>query len=265
MELEYFLLTWDDFRKVFFDLFLADLSKERLQKYRFDISESYLWGSCEDTFSAYDGENIGKLRPAFEGNEARRRFDLVSKDDAVCILPEAEKWSDGVGPLSWPLPKDLWSAAAIGASYRLREFYVLAGDGSWCYIVTYEEGYIGPFFVERNSCSPGEIINSDHVCSFCAKSIRRLVFPAFKGWWRFLRKDGDSFIIWARKKNARVEMVISQNGDLSASVNGKNFSESLQLPKGCQRICDAVVTSDLPPVMKARKMALMITEFLVNP
>ena len=112
---------------------LGKMSKWRLKKCYRDYKEGYLWLSF----------NYG-LIPCFEGDEARREYEKVDKTGAVEVLYDSPCMRVGEFYCG-ELEKVHNTAEGIDNSGFV-EFYIIGKDFSWCYVVTHEEDFAGPYF-----------------------------------------------------------------------------------------------------------------------
>lgn len=125
-----------NFVSVFIKNFLSQYSYEKLKKNHCLPPTGYLWNACEKKFVK-----------SLVGSEANDYFDRIEKDDAICIQYDIDGWGDEEAA---ELPDSLNSSKKIQNS-GLYEFYVIARNFEWCYIVTHEGNNCGPYFIINNA------------------------------------------------------------------------------------------------------------------
>ena len=121
-----------NFVSVFIKKFLSQYSYEELKKNHCLPPTGYLWNACEKGF-------VNSL----VGSMAKEFFDKIEKNDAICIQYDIDGWGDAEAT---KLPNSLNSSKKIQDS-GLYEFYVIAKNFEWCYIVTHEGDNCGPYFI----------------------------------------------------------------------------------------------------------------------
>lgn len=124
-----------NFVSVFIKEFLSKYSDKELKKNHCLPPTGYLWNACECGF-------VNSLI----GSDANTLFDKIDKNDAICIQYDIDGWGDEDAE---KLPDSLNSSKKIQDS-GLYEFYVMAKDFKWCYIVTHEGNRCGPYLIINN-------------------------------------------------------------------------------------------------------------------
>lgn len=131
-------MTSSEFVENFIKAFANNVSKDLLKKYHVGKKKNdFLW----NLFAS-------KLVCCFEGDEARKEYDKVSKDNAIEIQYDNGFLGIGFNEIS-PLPNEHYSSLEID-NVGIPELYVLDKDFSWCYIITHEFNLCGPYFCYRS-------------------------------------------------------------------------------------------------------------------
>ena len=133
----------EEFIKKWLKTFAPKLTPEQYEEY---IEDQYIW----HTFS---WELMDK-NDYLEDDDARCAYDAADKTDAMYLLLFEDE------PCTKKLPEIFDTAYKIehsGLTYVdcaeegtpiYMEFYVVGKDFSWTYIVTHENGMLGPYFVK---------------------------------------------------------------------------------------------------------------------
>ncbi len=129
-------ITKNNFPKLFLENFVPNMSYKELKKLHvlpFN-DNGYLWMVCEHDLVKH-----------LSGTEAKQKFDEVDKSGAFEIQFDNGFFGDEIACL---LDKNHISSKLIDES-QLVEFYVIGKDFSWCYIVTHEKDWCGPYFISK--------------------------------------------------------------------------------------------------------------------
>lgn len=125
-------MTDNKFVEKFLSVFAKDITKKQKRKaYIGKKYRGYLW----HLFSY-------QLISCLEGNEARAEYDQVDKTGAFEIQYDNGIMGDGE---TISLNEEHKTAKGIDDSGYI-EFYIIGKDFSWCYVVTHEGDYAGPYF-----------------------------------------------------------------------------------------------------------------------
>ena len=123
-----FSMTKQKFTNQWLRHFAQGIHKDQYEKY---VKDQYVW-------HVFSWELI-KPDSLLVGNDARRAFDKIEKNDCICCDMFG---SNGV---TNKLSSEYDTAEKI--DQKLTEFYVVAQDYSWTYIKTHEGDLCGPYFL----------------------------------------------------------------------------------------------------------------------
>ncbi|MCB9498821.1 MAG: DUF4275 family protein [Bacillales bacterium] len=141
-------MTKDEFVRRFLETFYFDLTKKEFIEKMLSIDKNTKKSIIRQCYKAYKKHSylwLGfsyKLPPCFEGNEARNEYDKVEKNGAFEIYYYVDNLCDDE---TQEISENHKTALQIDNS-REAEFYIVGKDFSWCYVVTLDGDYCGPFF-----------------------------------------------------------------------------------------------------------------------
>lgn len=123
-----FSMTKQKFTNQWLRHFAKGVAEKQIEQY---VKDQFIW-------HVFSGELI-KPAGLLVGNDARRAFDKIEKNDCICCDMFG---SNGV---TNKLSTEYDTAEKI--DQKLTEFYVVAQDYSWTYIKTHEGDLCGPYFL----------------------------------------------------------------------------------------------------------------------
>ena len=123
-----FSMTKQKFTNQWLRHFAKGVTKKHIEQY---VKDQFIWHVFSWELIKPDGLLVG--------NDARRAFDKIEKNDCICCDMFG---SDGV---TNNLSDEYDTAEKIDE--KLTEFYVVAKDYSWTYIKTHESDVCGPYFL----------------------------------------------------------------------------------------------------------------------
>ena len=123
-----FSMTKQKFTNQWLRHFANGVTEKQIEQY---VKDQFIWHVFSWELIKPDGLLVG--------NDARRAFDKIEKNDCICCDMFG---SDGV---TNNLSDEYDTAEKIDE--KLTEFYVVAKDYSWTYIKTHESDVCGPYFL----------------------------------------------------------------------------------------------------------------------
>jgi len=123
-----FSMTKQKFTNQWLRHFAKGVAEKQIEQY---VKDQFIW-------HVFSWELI-KPAGLLVGNDARRAFDKIEKNDCICCDMFG---SNGV---TNKLSNEYDTAEKI--DQKLTEFYVVAQDYSWTYIKTHEGDLCGPYFL----------------------------------------------------------------------------------------------------------------------
>ena len=123
-----FSMTKELFKNQWLRHFAKDVDKKDIEEH---VKGQFIWHVFSWELIKPDGLLVG--------NDARRAFDKIEKNDCICCDMFG---SNGV---TNKLSNEYDTAEKI--DQKLTEFYVVAQDYSWTYIKTHEGDSCGPYFL----------------------------------------------------------------------------------------------------------------------
>ena len=123
-----FSMTKQKFINQWLRHFAKGVAKEQIERY---VKDQYIWHIFSWELIKPDGLLVG--------NDARRAFDKIEKNDCICCD------MFGSNGITNKLSSEYDTAEKI--DQKLTEFYVVAQDYSWTYIKTHEGDLCGPYFL----------------------------------------------------------------------------------------------------------------------
>ena len=124
-----FSMTKQKFTNQWLRHFANGVTEKQIEQY---VKDQFIWHVFSWELIKPDGLLVG--------NDARRAFDKIEKNDCICCDMFG---SDGV---TNNLSDEYDTAEKIDE--KLTEFYVVAKDYSWTYIKTHEGDLCGPYFLK---------------------------------------------------------------------------------------------------------------------
>lgn len=123
-----FSMTKQKFTNQWLRHFAKGVAEKQIEQY---VKDQFIWHVFSWELIKPDGLLVG--------NDARRAFDKIEKNDCICCDMFG---SNGV---TNKLSSEYDTAEKI--DQKLTEFYVVAQDYSWTYIKTHEGDLCGPYFL----------------------------------------------------------------------------------------------------------------------
>ena len=123
-----FSMSKERFKNQWLRHFAKDVDKRDIEEH---VKGQFIWHVFSWELIKPDGLLVG--------NDARRAFDKIEKNDCICCDMFG---SNGVNN---KLSNEYDTAEKI--DQKLTEFYVVAQDYSWTYIKTHEGDLCGPYFL----------------------------------------------------------------------------------------------------------------------
>ena len=123
-----FSMTKQKFTNQWLRHFAKGVTEKHIEQY---VKDQFIWHVFSWELIKPDGLLVG--------NDARRAFDKIEKNDCICCDMFG---SNGV---TNKLSNEYDTAEKI--DQKLTEFYVVAQDYSWTYIKTHEGDLCGPYFL----------------------------------------------------------------------------------------------------------------------
>ena len=123
-----FSMTKQKFTNQWLRHFAKGVTEKQIEQY---VKDQFIWHVFSWELIKPDGLLVG--------NDARRAFDIIEKNDCICCDMFG---SNGV---TNKLSSEYDTAEKI--DQKLTEFYVVAQDYSWTYIKTHEGDLCGPYFL----------------------------------------------------------------------------------------------------------------------
>ena len=124
-----FSMTKQKFTNQWLRHFAEGVTEKQIEQY---VKDQFIWHVFSWELIKPDGLLVG--------NDARRAFDKIEKNDCICCDMFG---SNGV---TNKLSNEYDTAEKI--DQKLTEFYVVARDYAWTYIKTHEGNLCGPYFLK---------------------------------------------------------------------------------------------------------------------
>lgn len=128
-----FIMTENEFVAKFLSVFAKNINEHQKRKNHVGgIRNGYLWNLF--------GNN---LVPCYEGDNARTEYNIADKTGAIEVFYDS------------PCLLETFVAETLSSSHLtadgidnsgFAEFYIIAKDFSWCYVVTHGFNACGPYF-----------------------------------------------------------------------------------------------------------------------